>query len=387
MELKTYDEILVKLCDDFDSLIAPKTLLRSNANVIYLMFKAVAKAEEVINNLCVKVSNKFDPANCSEEDLLSVAELVGTKKLLGSGSGLLITATNTQGVNKTLKQGTYYYTYDADTIFVYEMLHDTVIEANSFIQFVAITETYGSFPVTSQGSIDVTSNEEIPSGITFSCTDNANILGEAEETNLAFRKRILSDTTRQNSLMELQNEIKALPYIFDARIYFNNSLDSVDYEGITVPSYHMAIFYSGEAKNEIAEIVASKSIFPTVETQDSVEVQYSNSVFVNGNYKVYLIPFLSLDFTARVSYTIDTTFITSEEAQSKMRSALYYTVNKQIHKDYVKESDLYTVLSDLSLQGVDILNIDLFVDSMSMSFITVPLNKIANLTDITFEEV
>ena len=94
MELKTFDTILTELCDNFDALISPKKILRSNTNIIYLLFKAIAKGFEVINNTCVILSNKFDPLYCSDDDLTSSASIVGTERHKGSATGLHITITN-----------------------------------------------------------------------------------------------------------------------------------------------------------------------------------------------------------------------------------------------------------------------------------------------------
>ena len=94
MQLLSYDEILTKICDSFNALIAPRTIARANTNIIYLIFKAVAKGYEVINNTVVTLSNKFNPENCSVEDLDSVSSIVGTERLQGSASGLHIIITN-----------------------------------------------------------------------------------------------------------------------------------------------------------------------------------------------------------------------------------------------------------------------------------------------------
>src|SRR5574344_1247824 len=98
MKIKTFDTILTEICDFFDSLISPKTIARTNTNIIYLIFKAVAKGYEVINNVCVVLNNKYDPSSCSEEDLESVANIVGTERNNGSASGLHITVTNNGSV-------------------------------------------------------------------------------------------------------------------------------------------------------------------------------------------------------------------------------------------------------------------------------------------------
>ena len=80
MQLLSYDEILTNICDSFDALIRPRTITRANTNIIYLIFKAVAKGYEVINNTVVALSNKFNPENCSVEDLDSVDTIVGTER-------------------------------------------------------------------------------------------------------------------------------------------------------------------------------------------------------------------------------------------------------------------------------------------------------------------
>ena len=131
MVLMTFDTILTQLCDDFDELIAPKKISRSNFNIIYLIFKAIAKGWEIINNVCVVLSNKFDPAKCSDEDLESVASLVGTERRKGSASGLKITVHNTGEADVTLLAGLYYYALDEETKFEFEVTSDKIIPSES----------------------------------------------------------------------------------------------------------------------------------------------------------------------------------------------------------------------------------------------------------------
>lgn len=389
MQVVTYNEILTSLCDNFDSLISPKIMSRSNTNVLYLVFKAIAKGYEVINNICVTLSNKFDPAKCSDEDLVSIAKLVGTERLSGSASGLYITATNNTGTDITLSTGVYYYSLDTDTRFVFEVLEDTVIRADGgTVSFIAMTEEVGSYSVTAQSSITIESDdEEIPADLTFSCTDNSSLLGTAAETILEFRKRVNTDPTRQNSVVELETELKNLPYLFDASVRFNNSLQEEVYDGITIPSYYMAIFYSGSPRTEIAEIVAKKSIFPTVATDDSVEVVYTNNVFVDGNYKVNLIPLKKYEFTVEVGYKINTSYISKTSAQTKIKTALQNALNTQVHTDYISESEIYTIIANLNLVGLTLLNVDILVNNVSVDYLSIPKSRIPYLADVTFEEL
>lgn len=388
MQLMTYNEILTLICDSFDSLITPRTIARSNTNIIYLMFKAIAKGYEVINNVCVTLSNKFDPAKCSNEDLVSVASLVGTEKLAGSASGLEIIISNTSENSVTLLAGLYTYKLDDDTSFVFELLEDTELSASNTLSVIAMSTQIGTYPVTAQESIEVKpASGTVPDGIEFSCTDNASLLGTPEETDLEFRQRILTDTTRQDSIKELEIKLKNLPYLYDAKIKFNNTYLDVTLDGLTIPPYTMAIFFNGSPRNEIAEIVASNSIYPTLQTADSVIVRYITDVFVNGSYDVNIIPFKNTNYTVNVNCKIDQTYVTQEEAFAKIQAYLYKHFRGHIHYDYVKENDIYEVLKELSIAGVEILNVDLVQNGSQVPFVTVPVSRIPYLENVTITGV
>lgn len=388
MEIRSFDTILTGICDFFDALISPKKIARSNTNIIYLIFKAIAKGFELINNVCVTLSNKFDPERCSVEDLNSIAKLVGTNKMLGSASGLNIIATNNNKEEAlTLSNGFYRYDLNADTFFIFEIIDSVEIPPEGTASFLAFTDEIGSFPVTEQLDITVSSDTVIPPDIKFSCTDNSALLGTKEETDTEFRRRILTDTSRQDTLSELVAKLKNLPYLFDVTVKFNDSLSNIVYDGVIIPPYCMAVFYSGSPRNEIAEVVASYGIYPTVQTEDSVSVYYSNNVFEEGRYTVHIIPFKKLEFKARVNYKIDLVYADTRTVESKIRQSLTVHFSGNVHQDYIKENELYDVIQNLSLVGVDLLNVDLLINDTAVDYISVPLSRIPLLTDVNFVQV
>lgn len=387
MQLLTFDEILTKMCDTFDELIMPETIARSNTNVVYLIFKAIAKGYEIINNICVTLSHKFDPANCSSEDLESVSALVGTERLSGSATGLEIIAKNTAEEAVTLYAGMYSYALDDDTSFIFEVITDTVIGAGDTVTFLAMSENIGTYPVTAQAEIEVKYvGGDIDTNIKFSCDDNSSLLGVPRETDLAFRERILSDTTRQDTIKELEIKLKNLPYLFDAKVVFNNTSESRVVTGYTLPPFTMLIFYSGSPRTEIAEVVASSNIYPTLSTPHSIELRYVNSIFIDGYYPVYITEFVNLEYSIQVNYSIDTTYISSEKAQAEIRAFLYSNFRGQVHKDYIKEEDIYSKLKELSIAGVEILNIDLYQGGSQVPYVSVPPSDIPYLSTVTFTE-
>lgn len=387
MELKTFDTILTTICDSFDSLISPRTIARSNTNIIYLIFKAAAKGYEIINNVCVVLSNKFDPLYCSDDDLISSASIVGTERHKGSATGLHITVTNNGSVSVTLLAGLYAYALDDDTKFEFEVMENTVIASGSHISFIAMSEKIGRYPVTAQTTITVTSEQTVSSDLVFSCTDNAALLGIFEETDLEFRERINSKTDRQNSMVELESEIRNLPYIFDCKVKFNPTNTEIEFDGYMIPSYTLAIFYSGEVKKEIAEKVCEKIICPTLQTSDSVEVFYENDVFVGGKYGVHLIPFAKTQYDVELIYKINKTYANEYDIQKEIRNVLFNTFVSEKHVDFIKEDDFYNAIEALNITGIDLLGINLKYNNSNVNYIEIPSSRIPELTNVIFTPV
>ena len=387
MQLKTFDTILTELCDTFDDLISPKQITRSNTNIIYLIFKAIAKGYEIINNICVVLSNKFDPAKCSAEDLVSVASLVGTERRSGSSSGLRITARNTdEDSSVTLTSGWYYYNLDDDTKFEFEIMEDTVIAPASTARFIAMSENVGQYPVTAQTGITVESEQIIPSSIEFDCADNSALLGLEPESILAFRKRVLNTYDRQNTMVELEEYLRNLPYIFDCKIKYNQTDANVSVDGIVIPPMSCAIFYSGEARNEIASLVADYIVCPTVATADSVQAKYEDDIFVDGYFAVNLIPFSTKDYTVDVIYKIDSEYASPATVLAEVESILLSDFTSDVHQDYVKEDDIYNVLETLNIASFEVLAVNLKVDGTAVNFVEVPVSRIPRLTAVNFIE-
>lgn len=387
MELKTFDTILTTICDSFDSLIAPRTIARSNTNIIYLIFKAAAKGYEIINNVCVVLSNKFDPLYCSDDDLISSASIAGTERRKGSATGLHITVTNNGSVSVTLLAGLYTYALDDDTKFEFEVMENTVIASGSHISFIAMSEKIGRYPVTAQSKITVTSEQTVSSDLVFSCTDNATLLGLFEETDLEFRERINSKTDRQNSMVELESEIRNLPYIFDCKVKFNPMSKEIGYDDYTIPAYTLAIFYSGEVKKEIAEKVCEKIICPTLQTSNSVEVFYENDVFVGGKHGVNLIPFAKTQYAVELIYRINKTYANEYDIQKEIRTVLFNTFVSEKHVDYIKEDDFYNAIEALGITGIELLGVNLKYNDSNVSYIEIPSSRIPELTNVIFTPV
>ena len=137
-------------------------------------------------------------------------------------------------------------------------------------------------------------------------------------------------------------------------------------------------------RNEIAEVVASKIICPTVSTEDSVEVTYSNEVFVNDEYIVNIIPFKNTVFDIEVTLKIDPRYAEADPVKDEIRKALVTAFTSMVHKDYVKENDIYTVIEDLNIAGVTLLGANLIYNGSEVEYISIPKSRIPKLNSVTF---
>ena len=389
MLLLTFDEILTNLCDYFDSLIRPKKITRSNTNIVYLILKSVSKGYELINNVCVTLHNKFDPANCEDTDLNSVASLVGTEKRLGAQSGLKVTAYNSNVNAKVLPAGTYTYRFNEDLSFFCELTEAVSVTGHGSYDMIFLTPTLGSFPVTTQTSINVTADVTVPPEFRFSCLDNDNLLGYETESNLAFRKRILTDTTRQDVVTELREAIRNLPYVYECEVIHNPDVTPLAVGSYVIPPFHLLILMSTALyKEEIASVVAEKSIFPTLNVEGtSHEIRYNSDVFVGGYYPVYINDFDYSEFNLRVTYKVDTDYVDRGASEDKMRQALLTQVNSNVHTDEITTEDVMKILSDLNLEGVKVLGVEFYVEGIERLYITFNKAEIGKLIEVDFSEV
>lgn len=390
MQIITYNEALTQICDWFDSVIAPRTIARTNTNIIYLIFKAFAKAWEVINNTCVTLNDKFDPVNCTDSDLESIAFLVGTERIGGSSSGLLVTIVNNASEAVYLPAGTYTYALDEDTSFSATFTADKLVESESSIQITFLSADKGSFPVTSQQDISLTAVDlngdeiTIPDTFSFANADNSQLLGYTDETDLEFRKRIIEDTDRQDVITEIKNKIKSLPYVFDCDIKFNDNPIEQSYDGYVIPPYYMLLMVSGDIKDEIAEIVASKGVYPTVQIDANSYAIYQNDVFADGQYKVWITPYRKYDFSVDVAFYADENFISSTQAEEKIRKGLFNAINGNRHIDVITENDIFDYINALNITGVKVLGVNINDPSGSTNknYITFQKTRIPNLTAV-----
>ena len=155
---------------------------------------------------------------------------------------------------------------------------------------------------------------------------------------------------------------------------------------IVIPPMHCAIFFSGEAKNELAEMVCDHIICPTVSTADSVAVRYENDIFADGYYEVNLIPFAYLDYSVDLIYQINGEYVDIESVEANLASALKNRLNTEQRVTMIKEDDIYKAIEATGITGINVLAVNLKVGGAPVDYIEVPVSKIARLASVNYAE-
>ena len=386
MIIKTHTEILNEICDAFDESIAPKRISRSEGNLLYKLFKAVAKGFEVINNTCVALQNKFDPATSSDEDLVSIGKLVGTNLRAGKQSALRIKVKNSSAVTVSLLPATYVYRFSEDTAFSLLVSSAKSIAPGETIILSAYSDAVGAWHVTAQSSLTLYPSDDtvIPEGVTFSCEDNSALLGRAAETAAQFRARVLSDSDRQDAIRELEEAIRDLPYIFEASVVFNQTGAPVVVDGITIQPFSILIVILGEARAEIADIVASHGFYPTTQVSAENVLYYRSTCLANGVYPVFYTNYRDTLFSVAVDYAYDSYLISPAIAEGAITEALSGYMYPTEKKNLITEDEFYGAIKALHLSGVTLRNVSILVDGVEVPYLAVKDASIAKLSGVSY---
>ena len=387
MNIQTYDEILTFLCDEFDRLIAPKKILRADSNTLYLELKNVAKGfETYVNSAALVVNNKFSPDKSSDFDIQSLARIVGTQLLSGKGSGLSIVIRNDGEDEETLLSGEYVYVYNADTSFFFELLGDVPVPAGESIARISFSDTKGSHRVTAQSTILVRRVDYAPisNNISFSCLDNADMLGKKDETVMEFRNRLLGDTNRQDVFSEMEIALRNLPRVLDARVVFNSTNDPITVDGITIQPFHFLLTINGDITNEVAQTVVRYGYYPSTQVSPTDFVVFESPVMQGGAYKVFYKNFDYYDYDLNVSYSFDSSLTSDMIIQRDIENILTRFMYPSGHTPFLTEGDFYEALKSVVAPSFRLLDVSLEVGGVSVSYVEVPRTRYPRLVNVVY---
>lgn len=382
------DQIMALMGDTFDSAVTPRRIFRNNKNRVWLLFQGIAAGFRLINDMVVSLGSKFDPANCTDEDLQSTALLVGTRFKEGKSSFVQINFKNNDtAAPHNILAGEYLFVSTSGQNFYMTLDSTMVIAASGTAMMIFASESKGSFEVGANNSAQVSRTDlsSIDPNFSFSTFSNTRYLGYQDETPFDFRNRVLNDTNRQDAIAELELAIRNLPEILEANLFFNASGTDSVVDGITVPPFNLLVVVTGFPALSLAETIIEKTVYLTVEVEPEDTINIVDSHFSGGVFPVHFARHQYTDFSLTITYRYDGNKIVKANAESSMSTAL----NGKWHNgsQYLATltvGDVFELIEALNLTSVQPLQIDMLLGAVPVFFIDFLKTRLPNLSVIEY---
>lgn len=262
------------------------------ASPIWLIILALGATITAFQWLVQGAGNSTSITNCSDQQLLNIAEIAGTERLPGTATILFVTVTAGPSGAVITPSDTLPYGLTAS----FEPITTTTLGANATV--IIETRSTAVGPVYVYPG-EITAFAVTPTGVVSVTNAASSIPGTAVESYSALRKRLQGGGQLRSSIDETIVSISALGGINYCNVYFNPSLTVVLTlpGGITISPRHARIFVYGSSdllaytyfQNMTAETEGTESQnYRSLSGQD-IEVLYNVATLRNIHIKVVIL--------------------------------------------------------------------------------------------------
>ena len=144
----------------------------------------------------------------------------------------------------------------------------------------------------------------------------------------------------------------------------------MDIAGVKIDPYHLLIAYSGDARNDVAAVIAKKVLCETQRVFDEAGTEITKKVVLNPNdtnglktfanpIEFYLLPLQKVEYTLQIVINGDTNIINENEVIQTIQNAFYSKYRVMVHTDTLTEFNFYQTAIDLQIKAVTILGCDI----------------------------
>lgn len=391
--IKTVDEETIGMVDTYDAAIAPRKIWRNNNNKLYLIFRSIAAGFADLRATLLALKYRFDPRYCDADDLESTMFITGETLISGKASVARVIAYNTNTEESVaLMAGEYVFTSIDGQTFSALITTDTYIPSASFEALIFASQDIGSWPVSASASLPVVRRDglAISADITFEVFDNSGSLGRLPETIQEVRQRILTDTTRQDSIREMELAIRALPSIFECNLIFNASEQSSAplEDGTILKPKELLIVVTGAPGLDLANIIVENTFYKTHMNTMNEVIWVNNPLLAAGKYPVYYMTHRKKRYYLTIHYQYDQTIAQKLLVDAQFDVLLRPYKTTTTHIDEINEPILYRHLEDHNIAGATIkkIYIQVMVDGSleSVASVDIPRLMIPELVSVTY---
>ena len=398
------DDITAELGDAYDEYIAPKKIVRSTTNKIWLTLRAFGKGLYGLYQSVMALSYRFDPLYCTEDELASTMRIVGTSLIPAKTSLLTVLVKNIGEVAATLVAGVYNYVSADGIMFSFTLAENVTIAAGAgkYYDFSSVSEgaaLTGAYYVSD--NLDVTIVREdtatISSSFEWDTLDNTGKVGRVIETYAEARERLLGTPDRIDQLSLLRDKILELPNIHECSLIFNSTYDiiTVDYYDdddvqVSLKPQELLLLITGAPTEDMAAVVVANSPWLTHQISDEKVVYYEEDNYVNGRFPVYYGYHLFTQYQLVITYQYNSAKIFASTTETELAKLLIPLEYPDTYSKIVKVSDIFDILSDeviiaAGLDSVSILAVTMQDDEgTAINYLSVPKTRLPQLINTTF---
>jgi hypothetical protein len=248
------------MLDAMNTVLRPlgKELTPSMTNVIWWICLGLGDLASTFDDNLSSAKDSFNLDLCDDDQLQNLLPITGVTRIPGSYSTISATFLG-DATGQTVPAGTHVKVQNQDALFVLD--EDLVVPPSTSVSGACTCDTIGEIYVLSS---QVTGTVETLPHIVSVTNASAAIAGSAEESLTQVRRRIVNGLTIKNNLDGLATELRSLPGIQYAAVYFNPSSSAalVLPGAISLPARNMYIVIKG-ASDRIADTFAKYSMATT----------------------------------------------------------------------------------------------------------------------------
>jgi hypothetical protein len=344
------DDILADVNTYLKARGTTKLLTAVVKNTLYIFILAVAGMRAIWDLLLYEAQNSFNPALCSDDQLLSLLPIVGTEIIPGVETTVSVTVTATPAGSCVIPVNSKIY-ITADTYV--ETQAEVTISASGSSTFTMKSNKKEALTILADSLVSFSTS--IPN--LLSITNAVSVAGRADETPLQVRARLLNGGTVDKSFDGTTNKLRLLSGINDARVYFNpESENEISLEGGINLAPRTALILIDGASDYIAETYWKSQTMATQGDEEQTYTSLSGQEFtiyydLVVEQDVYVKVYISTEDVLSSEITLDIqNTILALQGSIKIGAKLSSKMIDELFSDF---TTVEVVGSDVSLNGTD----------------------------------
>jgi hypothetical protein len=155
--------------------------------------------------------------------------------------------------------------------------------------------------------------------------------------------------------------------------------------GYTVPAYYMLIVLSGTVTSEVADVVASYGIFPTLAVTGGGTLYYQSGCLAGSGYPVNYVMFGNMEYSIKLDFIYSASLYALADVEKAIGLMLSVYKHPVTRTAYITEKLFYDAVVAANLSSVVLRNVTLYDSSgTEIPYLEIDRTHIGKLTSVVY---